>query len=332
MSDVDDQTGPLWGRLGVEQYLIVRYLIYIWALAVTLTWHRQTGTVFLLKCQISNGKDLCLDFLTPPLEPKQDCERKPTITPLREPTAEEIDTILRPYRCEKLRWHADNISMNAVCPMLLRTHYTKNADDKKRHDKIMEEWINVDLFEEEAWWAVLDDVNLFDFGSEWRRIYDVLPEIAYPISFRGVEEGDQNILQDNYTEPQDHVEMRAFFKRDIANAKQYDPEAWYNDRESVIESIGTLQVAATYTFMVIADEEAFESRRLYIIYLDGLRRIIREGRIEPDYYNIGTVAGLWGNCCALLGPEYTSLNEMYRINGEIGKELYQLTEEDLADP
>jgi hypothetical protein len=69
--------------------------------------------------------------------------------------------------------------MDRVCPMLLRTHYAENEDGKKRHDKMMEEWIDVNQFYEEAWWAVLDDVDLFDFGSEWRRIYDVLPEIAY---------------------------------------------------------------------------------------------------------------------------------------------------------
>ncbi|KAJ5392262.1 hypothetical protein N7509_007752 [Penicillium cosmopolitanum] len=314
MSDVEDQTGPLWGRLGVEQYLITN-------------WDHSS-----VETPDHQRKGLVSRFLNTPLEPKENCERKTTRTPLREPTAEEIDTILRPYRCENLRRHADNIYTDGVCPMLLRTHYAKNADEKNRHDKMMETWINVNQFEEEAWWAVLDDVNLFDFGSEWRRIYDVLPEIAYPVDFRMVKEGDQNILRDNYTEPQHHEGTRAFFKRDIANAKQYDPEAWHNDRESVIEAIDTLQKAAAYTYIVIADEKAFESGWLCVVYLDGLQRIIREGRIDPNNDDIGNVAGLWANCCELLGSEFTSVSEKYRINGEIGKVLYQLTEENLADP
>jgi hypothetical protein len=222
--------------------------------------------------------------------------------------------------------------MDRVCPILLRTHYAENENEKKRHDKMMEEWIDVNQFYEEAWWAVLDDVNLFDFGSEWRRIYDVLPEIAYPVYFREVEEGDQNILRDNYVEPQEHVEMRMHFKRGIAAAKRDDPEARRNDRNTMIESIHTLQREAAYRYIVIADEKAFESGRLRVIYPDGLQRIIREGRIEPDYHDIGTVAGLWENACEILGPECTTLDEKYQINGEIGKELYELTEEDLADP
>jgi hypothetical protein len=95
--------------------------------------------------------------------------------------------------------------------------------------------------------------------------------------------------------------------------KQNDPEAWRNNRKAVIESINTLQRDAAYTYIVIADEKAFESGCLRVIYLDGLQRIIREGRIEPGYHDIGTIAGLWENACELLGSEYTILDEKYQI-------------------
>lgn len=270
-----------------------------------------------------------LDLNLIPVEWIQDCEGDPSITPQREPTAEEIDTVLRPYRCEKLRWHADNIYQDETCPMLLRTYYSNDEDENKRHDEMMEEWIDVNQFGEEAWWAVLDDVDQFDFGSDWRRIYDILPEVAYPIQFGSLTGDDDKFIR--YIEPRDHVEMRSFFKRDLAAAKQEDPEAWRNNRDSVIESVGmSLQRSATCTYIIIADEEAFESGRLRVLYLDGLRRIVREGRIEPERDDIGSIVGSWMETSDLL--DYATLDDKYRVNGEIGKELYQLTEEDLADP
>ena len=116
-------------------------------------------------------------------------------------------------------------------------------------------------FSEEAWWAVLDDADLFNFGSDWRRIYDILPEVAYPIQFGSLTKDDHGYFP-RYIEPRDHVEIRSFFKRDLAAAKQRDPQAWRNDGDSMIESVGmSLQRSATTTYIIIADEEAFESGR-----------------------------------------------------------------------
>jgi hypothetical protein len=98
----------------------------------------------------------------------------------------------------------------------------------------------------------------------------------------------------------------------------------------MIESVGiSLQRSATTTYIIIADEGAFESGRPRVLYLDGLRRIVREGRIDPKRDDIGCIVGSWMETTDLL--EYATLDERYRVNGEIGKELYQLTEEDLAD-
>ena len=78
-----------------------------------------------------------LDLNLIPVQWVQDCEGDPSIPAPREPSAEEIETILRPYRCDKLRWHADNLYTDEICPMLLRTHYSNDEDEKKRHDEMM---------------------------------------------------------------------------------------------------------------------------------------------------------------------------------------------------
>ncbi|GLI78223.1 hypothetical protein PoHVEF18_006531 [Penicillium ochrochloron] len=294
MSDECDKIGPPWGDLAVEQYFITN-------------WDHSSA-----ETPDQQRKRLVAEFLDLKLIPAEwmtNCEGDPSLIPPREPSTEEIETILRPYRCEKLRWHADNIYTGELCPMLLRTHYSNDEDEKKRHDEMMEKWTNGEIFGDEAWWAVLDDADIFNFGSDWRRIYDILPEVSYPIEFGCITKDDH---------------------RDLAARKQSDPQAWRDDRDSVIESVGmTMQSSATTTYIFIADEETFESGRPRVIYLDGLRRIVREGRMDPERDDFGSIIGLRMTTYELL--EYTTLDEKYRVNGEIGKELYQLTEEDLAE-
>lgn len=340
MSDECDKTGPPWGDLAVEQYFIVRSSCHLlipslctWDIK-TLTRHLQTNWDHSsAETPDQQRKRLVAEFLELKLIPAEwmtNCEGDPLLIPPREPSTEEIETILRPYRCEKLRWHADNIYTGELCPMLLRTHYSNDEDEKKRHDEMMEKWTNGEIFGDEAWWAVLDDADIFNFGSDWRRIYDILPEVSYPIEFGCITKDDHRYFV-RYIEPCEYGEMRPFFKRDLAARKQSDPQAWRDDRDSVIESVGmTMQSSATTTYIFIADEEAFESGRPRVIYLDGLRRIVREGRMDPERDDFGSIIGLRMTTYELL--EYTTLDEKYRVNGEIGKELYQLTEEDLADP
>ena len=67
-----------------------------------------------------------------------------------------------------------------------------------------------------------------------------------------------------------------------------------------------------------------------MLYLDDLRNIIREGRIDPEIDVIFNLVTDWMETNELL--EGSTVGEMYRVNGELCRELYQLTEEDLADP
>jgi hypothetical protein len=97
------------------------------------------------------------------------------IPPPGMPTAKEIEVILRPWRSDELRQKAWQIleSGNTV-PIFLRTHY-KSGDDEK-----MEEWVNASQeFDNQAWWACLNDATLFNFGVDWQRVY-IMPEAAVP--------------------------------------------------------------------------------------------------------------------------------------------------------
>ncbi len=39
-----------------------------------------------------------------------------------------------------------------------------------------------DPFEAESWWAVLDNADHFNFGSDWWRYMEFFPEVAGPLS------------------------------------------------------------------------------------------------------------------------------------------------------
>lgn len=85
-------------------------------------------------------------------------------------------------------------------PIILRTHYQSEEEEKCRN------WVAEPLLSRRIpWWALLDDKNMFDFGADWRRIYDLMPEVAGPM-------GGQS------RRPPDHREIDYFrkeFKKDL---------------------------------------------------------------------------------------------------------------------
>lgn len=247
------------------------------------------------------------------------------IPPPRVPTPEEIDLILQPYRSDLLRWRAKNMYRDHLCPVLLRTCYSTDEDERAKHDELMKKWIDVDIFGEEAWWAVLDNADLFNFGPDWHRVYEILPEVAGPLCPE---------LDDRWTkrffDPGHYDTMRSYFKKELANEKQNNPEAWKKDKDACIEEAAmALQKSATSTYVIITDEEAFQTGGLRVLYLDGFRNIIREGRMDPEIDDIFNVVSDWMETNDLL--QGSTVGEKYRVNGELGRDLYQLTEDDLAD-
>ncbi|OQE18291.1 hypothetical protein PENSTE_c018G02529 [Penicillium steckii] len=351
MSELN-KTGPAWGRLLIEQYFILN-----WDFSSAETPDQQRSR-------------LVFDFLNVNILPTKGYEVRgdlpitstATTTAIsngidtqlaegigfRQPTSEEIDVILQPYRCQELRWHAMNPYPDKSCPYLLRTYYsTPNSYQRAKDDAQMEEWINTDIFSEEAEWALLDNEDLFKFepgtgntadpdpdpdSESWRRIFEIFPELAGPIapapcSLSGSQTSNEKRIIKRIHDPMDDIfkGLRLYLKRDLRTAKQSDPAAWLHERNSIIESTGmTLQKIATTTFLFVADKKAFETGNLLVLYLDGLRRVIRQGRVDDEVDDVGSIIGSWMETTDLL--EYATLSERYRVDGDLGRELYRLGE------
>lgn len=124
-------------------------------------------------------------------------------------------------------------------------------------------------------------------NSNWRRIYDILPEVSNPIQWRSEIAG----LATRARSPE-FVDgaLRSRFKSDIASKKDFDPTAWHEKRDTFIESVGALlQNEVVDTYLFIADLEAFDSHCLRLLYLDTFRNVVREGRLDAEGHGIGNV-------------------------------------------
>ncbi|KAJ5696873.1 hypothetical protein N7536_007285 [Penicillium majusculum] len=222
--------------------------------------------------------------------------------PPRAPTAEEIDTILRPYRVDALRWRAANMFHDETSPVLLRTYYNVEEAERAKHDELH-----------------------FDFGSDWRRIYEVLPEVAGPLSPEVEDEWVPRLRGPDYF---DYV--CPDFKAQLAEAKEQNHEEWREGgRDTIIESIAMrFHKLSTRTYLILMDQEAYQSGNPLLLYLDGFRNIVREGRLDPEIDDLFGIISKWMDSELL---ENTVVGDKYRVSGELGKELYQLTEDDLTN-
>lgn len=229
-----------------------------------------------------------------------------------EPTSIQIDTILRPWRPDTLRRKAQAMFTEET-PIILRTHYQPEEEEK------FQNWVAEPLLSRRIpWWALLDDKTMFDFGADWRRIYDLMPEVAGPM-------GGQS------RRPPDHREIDYFrkeFKKDLRAQMKRNPNARMKDSFCIIADVALrLQRAITVTYILIADQEAFETGCLWLLYLDCYRNIVREARIDAEKVGISEITMHWDQSMELW--EHSNIGEKYRVGGELGESLYQLNEGDL---
>jgi hypothetical protein len=144
--------------------------------------------------------------------------------------------------------------------VLLRTHYNPNDDDK------MNEWVyKNDLFDDNAWWACLNDPNLFNFGPNWQQVYEIMSEVAGPVDHRRRSEGP--------CKPQ-------FFRASPQNDQDGLHERRDNRFETTVELANHPQNDTIMVYIVIADQEAFQTGRLRLLCLNAKRNIVRELHVD----------------------------------------------------
>lgn len=340
MSNEAPDSEPLWGSLPVEYHIIVRHSHATRGESFALTsvqknWdHMSTETIAEQRLRIIR-EYLDADVLEePPWEDQWNLVR-PAIQV-------EIDTILRPWRSLRLRNAARTQSDNMNVPLLLRTYYNPDAAARAKDDAQLAEWVSDTESElvEQLGSACLDDYDLFNFGNDWERLFEVIPELANPTC--GV--GNIRPHAPPYdSEIHDLEGYRSTLKDMLRRKKQIGPKEWQANPQHMIEvEAKWLQLACITRNLIIVDQEAFETGHCRLVLFDSRQNIIREARFEIfteymgkimrtgniaeiklDYWDVKFRQWIW---------EDSQVGEKYRANGEVGRVLYQLTEEDWADP
>ncbi|GAB1317753.1 hypothetical protein MFIFM68171_07963 [Madurella fahalii] len=191
--DHTDNVNPPWGALPVEQYIILsnQPLTHSHQHLTILTKTRQRKWDPSSPLSVSEQRArLVSDYIQADALPAEMLSDPPT----RVPTAEEVRTILEPWRAPKLRRIAERLLACGGRPadfLFLRTHYAGGAAD----DAKLRAWLDadppagLDLAREDEWWTVLDDAALFGhLGDDWIGVYEILPELAAPTPERAFTE------------------------------------------------------------------------------------------------------------------------------------------------
>ncbi|KAL4931662.1 uncharacterized protein BDV17DRAFT_301801 [Aspergillus undulatus] len=326
---------PRWGRLPVEQYLIRN-----WNHSSPESTDQQRLRLireYIHLDGIPKEWDPT-DFGEAWYEPDPN-DADPAYAPKRIPTEAEVETILRPWRSQHLRRRAWEIwcDKDRGYPVVLRTYYG-NGDEGDR--KFME-YIQVsDALDALADCRALNDAEAFDFGSDWRRIFDILPEIAgcryhqpeYDASDINnvVQIGssdyhprrpDQEVLEDDYAD----------LEEEIQNLKAEHSD-WKDDPDVLLEpgdtTMRSLLRTATVSWIIVVDEKTFSTDELLITYLDMHQNVTVEGRLELDQGYIDEMLMRWEDGGRPLGfvMENGMVGERYKLSSELGRRFFRLTE------
>ncbi|KAF0316871.1 hypothetical protein GQ607_015884 [Colletotrichum asianum] len=207
---------PPWGIFPAEQYLIRN-----WNTFWNLSPNDQT-------------RELIRSFMSMDEIPaKWRAGRNGTIS--RVPTAEEL-----------LHETCDNL-------VVLRTCYDGAGDDEKMQQLITQEGDadGMGFLQEELWWRYLDDRELFDFGDDWSRVFDVLPELI------------------------GHSGRR----RSIGPAKLAEARASQNPKGDIqyLALSDRLLLIASRDVLKSEDEAEYE-----VVFLDGYGNPVRYSSVRPD--------------------------------------------------
>ncbi len=257
----------------------------------------------------------------------------------RVPTNDEVRSILRPWRPARWRDVAFKIWTERYDDeaIWLRTHYGDGSDAKFAEWRDVDEDYDPQYDEKVVLWTVLDDTAVFNFGDEWWRVFDVLPELAGPLQHehtRGPPYVHDDSVQALRGELRRDVERRL---SSLAGGEHERPE----DAAVLEAEYGVhgemLQARAVSTFLLVADAGAWETDCLRLLYLDGKGNVVRHSAVEVseawetrNYWNYEKFceSNWWPHEHNLLtgkrGQPGSELGDKYRARGELGRLLYGL--------
>lgn len=213
------------------------------------------------------------------------------------PPQAEWESILAPLRTEFQRQLASPYSFmpnEGHCwgVIWLRTCYDDGSEEA--HQKllnVLHDELALELKEN-----ILDDVALYDYGDDWRRIFEVVPERLL-----------QELLDDDY-EPQTALDEPQATMREMLRDLRVDEVTRANAWKMAIVR---LHLDAAGNYVLVADKVALDTGKVLVVFFDDCGRTVRDSRIEAELCD--GLAGAWFDGCidednvfteANIGPDY----------------------------
>ncbi|KAI4125113.1 MAG: hypothetical protein LQ338_004441 [Usnochroma carphineum] len=194
----------------------------------------------------------------------------------------------------------------------LRTCYTEGSD--QRHDELVK---GIDmLLAVDGDHRLLNDPDLYNFGADWQRVFDVLPELLQP------SDGDWTYYQEAQCKALE--DLTAFAEGGVARAPPKLLENLSSFQGEELEQIvrealqSEVHTAHVVTWIVLEDEKALANGEVAVMFVDAYGRVIRSKRTEVGEASM--MGGAWVNCCwdEMDIWEEAVLGEEYQIGGSCG--------------
>lgn len=241
-------------------------------------------------------EDIISQKLSPDVQQQLHAVRSAKQSDLDLPPQADWESILAPLRTDFQRQLASPYSFQTLGGhcwgiIWLRTCYDEGTDEA--HQKLL------DVLDEELALEVkeniLDDVALYDYGDDWRRIFEVVPERLF---------GEMLDDADMRDTPEKHETPIREAQRNLHIDEVADTDAFK-------QATARLHYDAICNYLFVADKVALDTGTVLIVFFDDCGRTVRQSRVQPE--DCEQIAGAWFDCCidemewfaeADMGPDY----------------------------
>jgi hypothetical protein len=195
------------------------------------------------------------------------------------PPQEDWESILAPLRTDFQRQLASPYSFqldgfHCWGVIWLRTCYDQGTDEA--HQGLLRE-LNLDLaLEMEE--NILDDAALCDYGDDWHRIFEVIPERLFEEILHDADMRDA---------PEEHEALIREAQRNLDIDEAVDMDSWK-------QATTRFHSDAVCKYLFVADKVAFDTGKVLIVFFDDCGRTVRQSRVQPEYCQ--EIAGAWSDC------------------------------------
>ena len=208
----------------------------------------------------------------------------------------------------------------------LRTSYTTGSDEK--HESLVEGVVMGNAVDGDH--RLLNDATLYNYGANWQKIFEVVPELLEPndLSWVAYEARQQNELEAlrAYAEGGISVADQRLVDN-LTGVSQGNPQIGFRGAQLEHYVAKTLQASVhkecVVAWIVLEDEEALDSGKVALIFVDALGRVVRSMRVDPG--DAESVGGLWadGSWDEVDEWEEADFGPEYQIGGACGSLLLE---------